>query len=437
MADIYEQILNLPASWLAVARPVEGGWSDPAAPIRLQEQDRGGSLQPLFAAVDEAIFARPSVAALAALFNNYDPFEGRPDVQLSDPQHSAEIEALLDAIMDTEPMQLAVAYLRDAAPGEFPDAGAVRAWTRQVWFEPFVNEFANPERDCAGFEHVFVGEVQNNAHPGDNVMDIGGYHSWIKYAHDQRAGLVSYRGHDYTPGAAAAGKANPREASVIMTWTVNNTEYLKNPGGFFVADLPEMQFALGIVGLFDSLRGTFGGTGASGKKTDRRVPFGDDSIDLVVYPQTVRSGGATKVGPHLRSMYPKFRGAGAPTGGGGGGGGGQPPHTPHNNGPIRVLRALPNPEGTDETGEWVELKNITQHEIPLDGWTLRDAQNRARPLSGTLGPDATTRVELTRDGASAMQLGNSGGWILLFQGTERIAAVPYGQAQNNQVINFG
>ena len=35
-----------------------------------------------------------------------------------------------------------------------------------------------------------------------------------------------------------------------------------------------------------------------------------------------------------------------------------------------------------------------------------------------------------------MQLGNSGGWILLFNDTERIAAVRYGVAQSERVISF-
>ena len=35
-----------------------------------------------------------------------------------------------------------------------------------------------------------------------------------------------------------------------------------------------------------------------------------------------------------------------------------------------------------------------------------------------------------------MQLGNNGGWILLFNGTERVAAVRYGAAQSERVISF-
>ena len=35
-----------------------------------------------------------------------------------------------------------------------------------------------------------------------------------------------------------------------------------------------------------------------------------------------------------------------------------------------------------------------------------------------------------------MQLGNNGGWILLFNGTERVAAVRYGAAQSERVILY-
>ena len=96
MSDVYEDILNEAASWTAVARPDgQDGWTDSSAPIRLVEQDPRGGLTPLFAAVAEALFNRPVIAAVVALFDNYNPFEGQPDVQLSDLEHSQEIEALL------------------------------------------------------------------------------------------------------------------------------------------------------------------------------------------------------------------------------------------------------------------------------------------------------------------------------------------------------
>lgn len=430
MPDIYEQILTHPESWLLVARPDgAGGWTDPAAPIRLVERDAAAAGQKLFEQVDATIFSRPTIAALLPLFDNFNPFEGEAESGLGDATHSIEVEAFLDAIMPTAPMQLAADYLRAEAPAEFPNDGAVRVWARQVWFELFLNEFAAPERDCSGFEHVFAGEITSEAQPGDEQDDVGGYHSWIKYAHDQQAGLVTYRRHDYPATAAIAGKNNPNEASVVMTWQVNGDVYLKKAGGFFVGDLPELQIALGIVGVFDALRCAF--AAGAGNATDRRMKLGADTIDLTVYHQTIRSGNAKKPGPHLRSMFPRFRGP-APQGGGGGG----VPNTPHNNGPIRIHRALPNPQGTDETGEWVELRNATQHALTLDGWTLRDAQGRTHPLAGGIAAGAIVRIALTREQPNAMQLGNNGGWILLFEAAERIAAVRYGAAQNEQIIEF-
>lgn len=327
----------------------------------------------------------------------------------------------------------AAEYLGTEDSERFPDSIAVRNWARKVWFEPFTNEYAAPEPYCCGFEHVFVGEIQREAVIGDNKMDVGGYHSWVKYVLDQAAGVVDYLGHDYTPAVAAAGKANAREASVIMTWTVEGNEYLKNPGGFFCGDLPEMQIALGMVGVFDSLRGRFGGTGASGKSTDRKVSFWGDQIDLVVYPQTMVEEGRRVTGEHLRSMYPKYRGTA----------GTQPapgpglPHTPHNDGPVRITAALPNPEGTDEIGEWVEIVNASQHSVDLSNRNLRDSQHRAVHLGGTLQPGDLLRIDLRRTSSESMQLGNNGGWILLFEDTERIAAVRYGPADSGAVVRFG
>ena len=441
MADIYEEILNHPESWIAVAVPDgAGGWSDEAAPLWLAERDPGtGGAAPLFAKVDEEVLQRPTIAALRALLDNYHAFETEGEPDWDAPEKLAEMDQFMDAVMPTAPLQMAVAYLREQAPDQFPDEAAVRAWAKQVWFEPFVNQFAAREEDCTGFEHVFVGEVNSNAQPGDNSDDVGGYHSWIKYALDQGAGLVKYRGHDYGNTLSAAGKASRHEATVVMTWKVDGTEYLKRPGGFFVGELPEVQIALGAIGVFDSMRGQYGGSGQSGKDTDRRVALGGEAIDLILYGQTIKEGGVARPGGHLRSLYPKYRG---PVGSAGGpGSGATSPQTPHNSGPLRIVQALPNPPGTDETGEWVELLNVSEHAIDLQAgtWTLRDRQGGTRDLTGNVNAGATLRVDLPRTGAGAgtMVLGNNGGWILLFEGGNRIAAVPYGPAGNGVVVEFG
>lgn len=43
---------------------------------------------------------------------------------------------------------------------------------------------------------------------------------------------------------------------------------------------------------------------------------------------------------------------------------------------------------------------------------------------------------ISRLDATAMQLSNSGGWILLFENGQRRAAVQYGKAQQDEIFEF-
>lgn len=41
---------------------------------------------------------------------------------------------------------------------------------------------------------------------------------------------------------------------------------------------------------------------------------------------------------------------------------------------IRLSEIMPSPEGSDSTGEWIELENLSEYQANLDGWSLDDAE---------------------------------------------------------------
>lgn len=303
-----------------------------------------------------------------------------------------------------------------------------------MWFEPYTNRFGETEPFCVGFEHIFVGETSNPRHCEDTV---GGYHSWVKYYLDQKAGKVSYLGHDYRNDVASAGLADPNVATVVMTWTPDEDEggtgdeQMKKPGGFFVGTRPECEMALGTVGLFEVLADRFRTQG--NPEDHRRVRLGSSTFDLVLHPETVRRSPMQR-GDHIRTFYPKFRsGAGAEAGTGETG---RLPTQPHNDGAIRIVRSLPNPPGDDQQGEWVEIRNVNPEGLDLTGWRLVDQHQRGQELSGTIASGETLRIDVTRDDPQSLQLSNSGGWIMLFEGAERRAAVQYGRAREGVIVEF-
>lgn len=464
MVDIYEQIWSEPCGHVSVSgRNENGEWADPNADILLEEQGKPSGCtsadaqpQPLIGKVNPEVLAKPTVQTFLGLLDNYTAEEHKPERDLSDPVQAAEIESFLDAVFVTPTFRLAVDY---AASSLVPTLSEdeFRNKVRALWFEPYTNRFGGADPFAVGFEHVFVGEDSSTGSPPwDNCRDrVGGYHSWIKYFIDQQAGKVTYLGHDYRNSVAQSGLNETTVATVMMTWNPDvaeggrGFELQKSPGGFFVGTLPEVEMAIGSIGLLELLpdqqQDRFE---IWNQKDEHRVQFGDALFDLVLHPETVRLEPTKELGTHLRTLFPKYRGpangggggngGGGSNGGGSGGGGGIGiPTQNQNSGPVQITAARPNPEGDDSLGgEWVELLNATDETIDLANWTLADQENRRQSLTGTLQPGERRIIDLIRADSSSMQLRNSGGWILLFLGTLRIAAVRYRSSGQGEVVNF-
>jgi poly(U)-specific endoribonuclease len=453
MSDIFEAIWNHPASHVSVScRGPDGWFTNPDADILLEEApSQGGDCigednapGPLFYRVNDSLFTQPTFQTFAALLDNYTAVEGREERPLSHSEHGAEVDAFVNAVLATEPMKLAVEYVgQHLCPGIGEEA--FRDLVRRVWFEPFTNNFSGTERFCVGFEHVFVGEDSSSANSPPRCGDsVGGYHSWIKCYLDEKSGRVNYLGHDYPTSIVQQGLAEPHVATIIMTWAPSIEDgghghmLLKKPGGFFVGTRPECEIALGTVGLLSVLADQFDNTPQAGAENHRRVRLGDSLFDLVLHPQTIvprRNGNLAQLGEHIRTMYPKFRGP-ADGPGAGNGDGGNLPTQPHNNAAIRIARTLPNPPGLADQGEWVELKNVSSFDFNLSEWRLSDEEGRVQRMSGTLASGQVRRIDLTRANDQSMMLRNRGGWILLFQGNVRRAAVRYPQADQGEIFTF-
>jgi poly(U)-specific endoribonuclease len=459
MADIYEQIWNLPSSHVKVTKcDATGSPLDATADVALDEQGKaGGSMsidnagRPLIPFVKAGLLAEPTFATLIALLDDYNVVEGEAEPAITGTPHGTSVDAFLDAILPTAPMQLAKTHIQATFDSTLTDA-TFRAAVKKMWFEPYTNHFSGSDPFCVGFEHVFVGESTRKPSDGPSDDNVGGYHSWVKFFIDEQAGKVNYLGHDYRPAITADGLADSNVASVLMTWKPTAAEggdgntLFKKPGGFFVGTRPECEFALGTVGIFAVLNNAFDNTPGSGSEDHRRVVLGSNAYFLVCHPETITpagGGGSPRVnGPHLRTLYAKFLGsATAPTGGGTPGGttpstGSHLPSNPHNDASIRIRSALPNPVGASDDGEYVEIKNVSAFSFDLSEWALADVANRKLPLTGTLAPGAILKVMMVRTDSNSMMLRNSPGWILLYQGDIRRAAVKYTNTAEGAVTDF-
>ena len=125
----------------------------------------------------------------------------------------------------------------------------------------------------------------------------------------------------------------------------------------------------------------------AGKENHHRVKLGEFYFDLVMHPESLKPpqrGQKSKRGNHIRTLYPKFRGRKIP---------GQTvatnkvdlPTQPHNNAPIQIVSAMPNPKSPDDRDEWVELKNQTENTtFDLANWKLSDRNGRQKTMKGSL-----------------------------------------------------
>jgi endonuclease YncB( thermonuclease family) len=81
---------------------------------------------------------------------------------------------------------------------------------------------------------------------------------------------------------------------------------------------------------------------------------------------------------------------------------------------LKIIGALPNPEGDDRGHEWVEIRNDSTLTVALEGWQLR-VGNQTEKLVGSIGSRQTLRHNLV-----AFLLPNKGGSIPLLDPTGSI-----------------
>ena len=101
------------------------------------------------------------------LFNNYTLEQTKPEHDF--PDEEAEVQAFLDEVHKTPPMQVAREYV-STRTGKDITEDQWRAILERVWFEQFDQ---GRGRDLTGFEHVLVGEQKQGKVPE--------YHFWYKY----------------------------------------------------------------------------------------------------------------------------------------------------------------------------------------------------------------------------------------------------------------
>ncbi|XP_022204350.2 poly(U)-specific endoribonuclease homolog [Nilaparvata lugens] len=185
------------------------------------QSTRDSASQPLLN-VDGRALENPTVKALMALFDNYDPDVTHPEVVT----HIEKLEesAFINAVMKTKVMQSTYEFLTEK--GLFRgDQESFKHWLAQIWFSLYSRGFR--ERGSSAFEHVFLGEIKNH--------QVSGLHNWIYFNNQEKSGTLNYMGwkHYLDFGKGSLVK-------VHFTW--NDVD--KPVSSLFVGTSPELELAL-------------------------------------------------------------------------------------------------------------------------------------------------------------------------------------------------
>jgi len=343
-----------------------------------------------------------------ALFDNYALSERDPETET--PEEREEVHDLLDAVIDTPPMQVARRFI-ERATGTSVSSQRWYATLLELWFRRF-SQGGDP--DLSGFEHVFVGEQQQRV--------VQGYHFWYKYWLDD--GLARQIDRNLFPAlrddriqylrseASEGQEVFPHSVTIAYRWDAPDYErkavrpLVKKKGGFFVGCSVEGLLALGAVRAH------------LGARAPKEALIGGARYDLKMFRSEDQK--------NIRTFYPVF--LGPVEGGDDGQAGGDSTQPVVTSGSVRIVAALVNPMGDDEGSESVTFVNTGRERVDLNGWRLLDKAKKHYTIGDVrLAPGQAFTQVLPRNTA---QLSNKGGEIRLVDGAgSTIHIVSYSKAQ--------
>ncbi|XP_029359104.1 uridylate-specific endoribonuclease A [Echeneis naucrates] len=182
------------------------------------------SSQPLFRYVDEeALFTRPTYAALLAVLDNYQRMTGQAEDFT--PQQLAEQEAFVKETMsNTELGRELFAFLY--TKGVYASEEEFFQDLKMMWFGLYSRN--NNKMDSSGFEHIFAGEIKGGK--------VSGFHNWIQFYLLEKRGELNYYSHSFN----GPWTSYPDVMGMQFMWD----GYFKQVGSAVIGCSPEFDFAI-------------------------------------------------------------------------------------------------------------------------------------------------------------------------------------------------
>lgn len=246
------------------------------------------------------------------LFDNYESDETKPEVNTK--EECKEINDFLNHVVDSEPLKVAAAYLRQKFGNDscvdredkesFSNRTKFLNKLKKIWFDQYD---WGKMLSLSGFEHTFVGERRADG-------QVMGYHFWYKYfvddSVDNSLGQDAIDFNRRLDDGLADEYIAIRFAQFVdadhdgVVDGANDSQLFKSFGSFFVGLSAECKIALGTVAYYES-KAAWAHRRAARKADDR----GLDEEGVVAkinghtYKLSMHRGGDKH--QHCRSFFPE------------------------------------------------------------------------------------------------------------------------------------
>jgi len=187
------------------------------------EQDKAP--ERLFQPIPATALRGPTVAALAALLDNYERDAARREVTSA--QETREEDAFLNALMATAVMKKTQKFLKDNGY----ITGSLKPILRGLWLTTYRRGRA---LSSSGLEHVLVGEVKG--------MKVSGFHGWLSFYMQEQKGNLNYYGYMKVKDIA------PKIKLLLAKFKWFRKD--KSLGSMFIGISPELELSLYTVCFF-------------------------------------------------------------------------------------------------------------------------------------------------------------------------------------------
>ncbi|KAJ3242020.1 hypothetical protein HDU81_008892 [Chytriomyces hyalinus] len=186
----------------------------------------------LFKSVNSDLLRKyPTYSKFLDLLPNFTSKEGVAETVT--PARTRDEKQFIDLVYQTSPIQYLHKYLvaKKLAP---QDATQFKTMLNKIWFELYKRRVRN---DTSAFEHTFAGEVR------DDTREVMGFHNWLTFYVEEKAGRADYRGF-ILPKTRGGRGANPTGNEHVLSFQLSWNGDVKPVSTILIGVSPEYELAL-------------------------------------------------------------------------------------------------------------------------------------------------------------------------------------------------